>query len=64
MSAYLDQLRREGIPGVHLETSSANTIAVPWYEQLGFQLLQRTPTDLYRPSVGHSIDLLVYAMKL
>ena len=64
MTAYLDQLRREGISGVHLETSSENKIAVPWYEQLGFTLLQRTPTNLYQASVGHSIDLLVYAMKL
>jgi ribosomal protein S18 acetylase RimI-like enzyme len=64
MAAYLDQLRREGIPGVHLETSSENKIAVPWYEKLGFKLLQCTPSNLYQFSVGHSIDLLVYAMKL
>lgn len=64
MRAYLDQLRSENIPGVHLETSSENKIAVPWYEKLGFQLLQRTPTDLYKASVGHSIDLLVYGLRL
>ena len=64
MRAYLDQLRNENIPGVHLETSSENKIAVPWYEKLGFQLLQRTPTDLYKASVGHSIDLLVYGLRL
>lgn len=64
MNAYLDQLRREKIPGVHLETSSENKIAVPWYEKLGFQLLQRTASDLYKPNVGHSIDLLVYGLKL
>ena len=64
MHAYLDQLRNENVPGVHLETSSENKIAVPWYEKLGFQLLQRTPTDLYQYSVGHTIDLLVYGMKL
>ena len=64
MQTYLDQLRREHIPGVHLQTSSENKIAVPWYEKLGFQLLQRTPTNLYQASVGHSIDLLTYALKL
>jgi ribosomal protein S18 acetylase RimI-like enzyme len=64
MQAYLDQLRNENVPGVHLETSSENKIAVPWYEKLGFQLLQRTPTDLYEHSVGQSVDLLVYGMKL
>ena len=64
MRAYLDQLRSEHVRGVHLETSSENKIAVPWYEKLGFQLLQRTPTDLYKASVGHSIDLLVYGLRL
>ncbi|HSD83808.1 MAG TPA: GNAT family N-acetyltransferase [Anaerolineae bacterium] len=64
MRAYLDQLRSENVPGVHLETSTENKIAVPWYEKLGFQLLQRTPTNLYQSSVGHTIDLLVYGMKL
>jgi ribosomal protein S18 acetylase RimI-like enzyme len=64
MNTYLDQLRSENIPGVHLETSSENTIAVPWYERLGFQCLQRTPSDLYQPSVGHTVDLLLYGMRL
>jgi ribosomal protein S18 acetylase RimI-like enzyme len=64
MNVYFDQLRNENVPGVHLETTSENTIAVPWYEKLGFQLLQRTPTDLYRASAGHSVDLLLYGMQL
>ncbi len=64
MKTYLDQLRNENVPGVHLETSSANTIAAPWYERLGFQLLQRTPSDLYITSVGHSVDFLLYGMRL
>jgi GNAT superfamily N-acetyltransferase len=64
LKTYLDQLRNENVPGVHLETSSENKIAVLWYERLGFRLLQRTPSDLYRPSVGHSVDFLLYGMKL
>jgi ribosomal protein S18 acetylase RimI-like enzyme len=64
MSTYLDQLRRESIPSVHLETSSENKIAVSWYEKLGFQLLQRTPTDLYKPSIGHTVELLAYGLQL
>jgi ribosomal protein S18 acetylase RimI-like enzyme len=64
MKTYLDQLRHENVPGVHLETSSENVIAAPWYERLGFQLLQRTPSDLYITSVGHLVDFLLYGMKL
>jgi ribosomal protein S18 acetylase RimI-like enzyme len=64
MNAYLDQLRDENVAGVHLETSSENKIAALWYERLGFQLLQRTSTNLYWASVGHSVDLLLYGMRL
>jgi ribosomal protein S18 acetylase RimI-like enzyme len=64
MKAYLDQLRGESVPGVHLETTSENTIAVSWYERLGFRRLQSVPTDVYRHSVGHSVDLLLYALRL
>jgi len=64
MQAYLDQLRNENVSGVHLETSSENKIAVPWYERLGFQRLQSFPTDVYQHSVGHSVDLYLYAMRL
>ena len=64
MHTYLDQLRHENIPGVHLETTSENKIAVPWYERLGFQRLQSVPTDVYQHSVGHNVDLYLYAMPL
>jgi ribosomal protein S18 acetylase RimI-like enzyme len=64
MKTYLDQLRNENVPGVHLETSSENVIAAPWYARLGFQLLQRTPSDLYITSAGHSVDFLLYGMRL
>jgi ribosomal protein S18 acetylase RimI-like enzyme len=64
MQVYLDQLRNENTTGVHLETTSENQIAVPWYERLGFQRLQSIPTDVYQYSVGHSVDLLLYAMRL
>jgi ribosomal protein S18 acetylase RimI-like enzyme len=64
MNSYLAQLRNENVPGVHLETSSENTIAVPWYERLGFQRLHSFSTDVYQPSVGHAVDLYLYAMRL
>ncbi len=64
MEKYLNQLRAEKISGVHLETTSENKIAYPWYEKLGFKLIFKWQTDLYRKSVGHEIDLLVYGMHL
>jgi ribosomal protein S18 acetylase RimI-like enzyme len=64
MKTYLDQLRHENVPGVHLETTSENRVAVAWYERLGFQRLQSVPTEVYQHSVGHSVDLLLYALRL
>jgi ribosomal protein S18 acetylase RimI-like enzyme len=64
MKTYLDQLRSENVPGVHLETTSENKIAVAWYERLGFQRLHSLPTTIYQPSVGHPVDLLLYALRL
>jgi ribosomal protein S18 acetylase RimI-like enzyme len=64
METYLNQLRKEKIRGVHLETTSENKIAVHWYSKLGFKLILKWQTDLYRRSVGHPIDLLVYGLKL
>ncbi len=64
MQTYLAQLRHENIPGVHLETTSENKIAVPWYEKLGFQQLQSVPTHIYQHSVGHTVNLLLYALRL
>ena len=64
MQTYLDQLRNENIPGVHLETTSENKIAVPWYERLGFQRLQSVRADVYQQSVGHAVDFLLYGLRL
>ncbi len=64
MKTYLAQLRRKCARGA-FETSSENEIAVQWYERLGFQLLQRTPSNRpYITSVGHSVDFLLYGMRL
>jgi hypothetical protein len=49
---------------VNLYNRLLNKIAVPWYEKLGFELLLSWSSDLYRANVGHSIDLLVYGLKL
>jgi ribosomal protein S18 acetylase RimI-like enzyme len=64
MKTCLDQLRNENIPGVHLETTSENKIAVSWYERLGFQRLHSMPTTVYQHSMGHAVDFLLYALRL
>ncbi|WP_040163891.1 GNAT family N-acetyltransferase [Microbacterium gorillae] len=38
-----DELRRRGVPGVHLEASAANTDAVAFYDHIGFTRLPSGP---------------------
>jgi GNAT superfamily N-acetyltransferase len=39
IDAYLEQIWRQGVCGVHLTTTSANTAACHLYEKIGFELL-------------------------
>lgn len=45
MDTYLKALRAEGVPGVHLSMSAANTSARAFYDRMGFhQIARPTPT--------------------
>lgn len=61
---YLDQLRREGIPGVHLETTSQNGIACHLYEKLGFQIASSHPTQLWKAWFDQPVENRVYTLRL
>jgi ribosomal protein S18 acetylase RimI-like enzyme len=62
--AYLDQLRQEHIPGVHLMTTSINTIAIGLYERLGFNLLDARPTRLWNSLVNTPVENRCYGLRL
>lgn len=64
MEAYLEQLRRLGLPGVHLHTTSQNTAAMRLYEKLGFTLLAARPTHAWKHLIDQPIDNLAYGLKL
>jgi ribosomal protein S18 acetylase RimI-like enzyme len=51
MNAFLDALRRRGVPGVHLTMDPANTGARAFYDRIGF-------TELPHPA-GDGVALLV-----
>lgn len=65
MASYLAALRERGAPGVFLETSSRNSKALPFYEKLGFRLV-----EAHEPQAGSEFweglpaTSLTYAMKL
>jgi len=65
IASYLAALRERGVPGVFLETSGRNAKALPFYEKLGFRLVEE-----HEPQTGRELwaglpaSSLTYAMKL
>lgn len=52
MNRFLDQLREQKVPGVHLGVSKKNERAVKWYPRFGYQIL------------SENNDGIVYGLKL
>ena len=47
MERQIDELRRRGSPGGHVNVSALNARALPFYRRLGFDELARTGTSIY-----------------
>ena len=62
--AFLQQLRQLGVPGVHADTTSQNTAAISLYERLGFQEVDRRPTQQWSGLVPGKVVNLCYALEL
>jgi len=52
MTAYFDFLRENNVPGVHLGTTSHNREAVPFYQHMGFEIIEKKRLTCY----AHAID--------
>ena len=64
LTTYLVFLRRAGLPGVHLETTSRNVAACRLYESLGFRLLDERLSSLWTHFIGDPVFNRRYALKL
>jgi ribosomal protein S18 acetylase RimI-like enzyme len=65
MNACLDQMSGLGVLGIHLNTTSLNAAAVHMYEKMGFQLLGRKRTRLWKPWLPDlEVENLVYGKRL
>jgi ribosomal protein S18 acetylase RimI-like enzyme len=64
LQTFLQQLREGGVPGVHLNTTSANEAACALYEKLGFQLLQSRAMAMWRPWLGRIVQRRSYGLGL
>jgi RimJ/RimL family protein N-acetyltransferase len=53
------------VPGIHLNTTSFNRVAVPLYEKLGFRLLATQRTHVWEPWLpGVEVHNLIYGQEL
>jgi len=64
MQVYIDQLKRLGIPGVHLGTTSENDIACRLYSHIGFKLLDAKPTYQWTELINHPVETRIYGLLL
>lgn len=61
---YLDHLRRLGVPGVHLQTTSLNRVACYLYESLGFSLLRARKTRMWQWIIKEDVENRCYGLRL
>jgi ribosomal protein S18 acetylase RimI-like enzyme len=67
MRTWLDRLRRDQVPGCHLETVAENTGAVAFFESMGFEKRNRPiPVPGLRSPRGerHHVQLMVQSLPL
>lgn len=64
MEAYLTQIRKLHIPGVFLGTTDLNEAACRLYEKMGFKLLDRKQTQVWKYITGFSVENRSYGLKL
>lgn len=64
MEAYLAQLKKLGIAGVHLHTTSLNEAACRLYEASGFRIWAARPTRMWRYLVDRAVENRCYAREI
>ena len=62
MNEFTMHLKKHGINGVHLETSTQNKKAIPFYRKQGFKIVSRSIGNLWRDVPNASS--LIFAKKL
>lgn len=64
LSTFLDYLQINNVKGLHLGTTSYNTLAVPFYKKWGFRSVSQRPLTLYEGIVPEKIDILFFTREL
>lgn len=64
MNSYLAWLRKNSVPGVHLETTTRNPVAIDFFKEFGFQLLEAKTITLWRGFIKDKVKLLLFGKRL
>jgi GNAT superfamily N-acetyltransferase len=64
MTAYLEQISEMGVSGVFLDTTDLNEAACRLYESIGFKLLDRRQTFVWREVIDGPVENRSYGLKL
>jgi ribosomal protein S18 acetylase RimI-like enzyme len=64
LETYLDQLHQLEIPGVFLDTTNINEAACKLYEGVGFEILERRETNVWKEVIQKPVENIVYGMKM
>ena len=64
LTVYLDQLREMSVPGVFLDTTDINAAACRLYESLGFMLLDKRQTRVWKDIIPGSVENRCYGLRL
>ncbi len=64
LERYLEYLRENNSPGVHLHTTDRNVTACSLYEKFGFQILASSPTTVWKEKSSRNITNLCYGLRL
>ncbi len=60
LAEYLEYLRKNGVRGLHLGTTSYNKLAVPFYGKWGFRLVSRHPFTMYDGIIPEKLEALFF----
>lgn len=64
LQAFLSQLRKSGVPGVHLNTTTRNVAAGRLYESMGFVPLDIRPAPQWSDLIHDDVRSVTYALDL
>jgi GNAT superfamily N-acetyltransferase len=64
VATYLDYLRENDIKGVHLGTTTANKMAVPFYGKWGFQVASRRRLTMYDGILPGEVEELLFTREI